>query len=77
VFIEGWLLPGRKRVLSVRPRRVYLSTLVYRQHLRRFATLTKLISSVDSEPHRFSLGLVWPIHLAVELDEPLVAVTNN
>ena len=75
--LRGCLLPGRERVLPVRPRRLYLPALVHRQDLRLFAALTKLISSIDREPHRFPLGFVWPIRFAVELYEPLVAVTHN
>jgi len=71
------LLPGRERVLSVRPRRLYVPALVHRQDLRLLAALTKLISSIDREPHRFPLCVVWPIRFAVELYEPLTAVMNN
>src|SRR6267143_4130810 len=74
---EECLSTGRVRVLSVRPRRPRVPALVHREHLRLFAVLTKPMSSIDRESHRFPLGLVWPVLFTVEFDEPRVTLTNN
>src|ERR1700730_7537917 len=71
------LLPGRIRVLSVRPRRPCVPALVHQQHLRLFATLAESMGSVDCEKHRFPFGLIRPILFAIELDEPNVFLTND
>jgi hypothetical protein len=51
--------------------------LIHQQHLRIFAPRAEIVGGIDREKHCFPFGLIGPVFVPVELDEPNVVLTND
>jgi hypothetical protein len=59
------------------PRRQWVPILVHQQHLGILAQFTEIVGGIDREKHRFPFGIIRPVFVPIELDEPNVVLTND